>query len=214
MDGCVLLRDYSNGISQNIVPRSQLQQPLLDVMSDCIPYMRTALLNGTGILGMRVGSEDELSNVKAASQSINRAALVGEKYIPIVGQLDFQDLTSGQIAKCEEYLLALQGLDNFRLSLLGLDNGGLFQKKAHLLQAEEEMNGGSVGIINQDALTIRQEFCNIVNSIYGLGLWCETSEVVTGMDKNMDGEVSNEQDGQYEPDNMAAAPQGQEKGDE
>ena len=76
---CVLLHDYSIGISQTIIPRAQLQDPLLDVMSDIIPFMRTALLNSTGIQAMRVQSEDEQSNVEAASRSINRAALDGKK---------------------------------------------------------------------------------------------------------------------------------------
>jgi hypothetical protein len=32
----------------------------------------------------------------------------------------------------------------------------------------------------------RSNFCNIVNSIWGLGIWCETSEAALGMDKNGD----------------------------
>ena len=75
---------------------------------------------------MRVNSQDEYANVEAASRSINRAALTGKKWVPVVGNVDFQDLTNGQVAKAEEYLLAMQSLDNYRLSLYGLDNGGLF----------------------------------------------------------------------------------------
>ena len=39
----------------------------------------------------------------------------------------------------------------------------------------------------QDGLSIRQNFCNIVNSIWGLGIWCEPSENVSGADINGDG---------------------------
>jgi hypothetical protein len=88
----------------------------------------------------------------------------------------------------------MQSLDNFRLSLYGLDNGGLFQKKSHMLEAEQEMNTGTVGLVMQDGLTIRQKFCDIVNSLFGLGVWCEISENVIGIDKNMDGQISDEQD--------------------
>ena len=191
---CVLLSDYSKQISQTNIPRQILNDPLLDVMSDCIPFMRTALLNGTGVQGMRVNSQDEYLNVELASTAIDNAALNGKKYIPVVGNVDFQDLSGGQVAKSEEFLLAMQSLDNFRLSTYGLDNGGLFQKKSHILQAEQEMNTGNVGLTNQDGLTLRQTFCDIVNSITGLGMWCEVSETVVGIDANMDGIIGDEQD--------------------
>ena len=83
-----------------------------------------------------MNTQDESSNVVAANRSVDSAALNGQRYIPIVGNLEFQDLAGGDVAKAEEFLLALQSLDNFRLSLYGLDNGGLFQKKSHMLEAE------------------------------------------------------------------------------
>lgn len=183
---CVLLKDYTEQVSQTNISRQILQDPILDVMADMFPFMRTALLNGTGVQGMRVNSQDEYANVEAASRSVNRAALEGKKYIPIVGNVDFQDLAGGELAKAEEFLLAMQSLDNYRLSLYGLDNGGLFQKKSHMLEAEQAMNTGTTGLVMRDSLQNRQDFCNIVNSIFGLQIWCEPSEVVMGMDMNGD----------------------------
>ena len=183
---CVLLKDYTEQVSQTNISRQILQDPVLDVMADMFPFMRTALLNSTGVQGMRVNSQDEYSNVEAASRSVDRAAHEGRKYIPVVGNVDFQDLTSGQVGKAEEFLLAMQSLDNYRLSLYGLDNGGLFQKRSHVLEAEQAMNTGNVGLVMRDCLQNRQNFCNIVNSIFGLQIWCEPSEVITGMDTNGD----------------------------
>lgn len=191
---CVLLHDYTPQLSQTIIPRQQLQEGLLDIMSDLIPFMRTALLNSTGVQGMRVQTEDEQSNVNAASALINRAALNGEKYIGIVGALDFQDLTGGDVAKSEEFLLAMQALDNLRLSFYGIDNGGLFEKKAHTLQSEQDMNRGNTGLVYDDGLARRQRFCDICNSIWDLGMWCEPSESVMGIDMNGNGVVADEQD--------------------
>lgn len=191
---CVLLSDYSKQISQTNIPRQILNDPLLDVMSDCIPFLRTALLNGTGVSGMRVNSQDEYANVELASTAIDNAALNGKKYVPVVGNVDFQDLSSGQVAKAEEYLLSMQSLDNFRLGLYGLDNGGLFQKKAHMLESEQSMNSGTTGLIFQDGLTLREEFCDMVNSIFGLDIYCEASETVLGVDLDLDGKVTDEVD--------------------
>lgn len=190
----VLLHDYTKQLSQTVIPRVEIQDDLLDIMADCIPFMRTALLNSTGVQGMRVSTEDEQSNVTAASALIDRAALTGEKYVAIVGGLEFQDLTGGDVAKSEEFLLAMQALDNFRLSTYGIDNGGLFEKKAHTLQSEQDMNTGTAGLVYQDGLSIRQHFCDIVNSIWDLGIWCDVSEPVIGMDTDGDGLAIDEQD--------------------
>lgn len=190
LESCVLLKDYTPQQPQTIISRQILNDPLLDVMADCIPFLHTALLNATGVMGVRVNGEDEESNVKAASRSINRAALTGEKYIPITGAVQMQELTGGQVAKSEEFLLTLQALDNYRLSLYGLANGGLFQKKSHILEAEQNMNAGKASLVMQDCLTNRQNFCDVVNSIWGLGIWVEISESALGMDRDMDGEIS------------------------
>lgn len=196
---CVLLHDYTPQRSETNIPRQILQEPLLDVMSDCIPFMRTALLNGTGVLGLRIGNENEQPEVERLSNAINLCALNGKKYAGITGQLDFQELTGGQVAKAEEFMLALQSLDNYRLSLYGLDNGGLFQKKSHMLAAEQEMNAGNTGLVAEDGLRNRQTFCVIANSIFGGSMWCEPSETTIGMDRDgdmvagSDGEAANTQ---------------------
>ena len=200
-----ILHDYSPQLSQTIIPRQQLNDGLLDVESDCIPFMRTALLNSTGVRGMRVSGETDAANVYAASEGINQAALSGQKFIPIIGMQEFQDFTDGSIGKAEEFLLAMQSLDNIRLGTYGLENGGIFQKKAHELQAEAAMAGGNTNLVIQDSLAKRQRWCNIINSLTGLGIWCEISETASGLDKNFDGEVSDEQDGQEEPVDAAAA---------
>ena len=194
-ESTVILRDYTNQLSQTVVPRQQLNDSLISAEADCIPFMRTALLNGTGVRGIRVNNEDEAFQVFEASKSINDAAIAGQKYIPMVGDgLDFQDFTDGSVMKAEEFLLAMQSLDNIRLSGYGIENGGIFRKKAHELQSEANLASGGASFSLQDGLAQRQWFCDIVNSIWGIGIACEISEVASGIDKNMDGEISQEQD--------------------
>ena len=184
---CVLLYDYSKQLAQTITPRVEVNDAILDVMSECVPFMRTSLLLSTGVKGMRVQNGDDWTNVQDANKSVEDAALSGDPYIPMVGITEFQDLQNGQVAKSEEYMLAMQSLDNLRLSTYGIDNGGLFEKKAHELQTEADINGGPVGLVLQDGLSNRQDFCNIVNALYGLGMWCEPAENITGADMNGDG---------------------------
>lgn len=200
----VLLHDYSKQMSQMILTRQSLQDSLLDVMSECIPYLRTAMRNSTGVQGMRVNNEDEAANVTAANVAIDTATLKGQRMIPIVGQIDFQELAGADALKAEQYLMTMQSLDNFRLSLYGLANGGLFQKNSYQNNAQTAMNGGSVGSPLTDGLLIRQHFCDIVNAITGAGISCEISETAALMDRNMDGMVyeDGKQDEQEVPNDV------------
>ncbi len=195
---CVILKDYTEQLAQTIIPRQILQDPILDLMSECYPFMRTALINSTGVRGLKVADDTEVNEVTRANHQIQSSALNGNIYTPIKGNLDFQELTSGGYPKAQEFLLAMQSLDSFRLSLYGLGEGGLFQKKAHMLEAEQEMNAGNVGLVARDGLQNRQDFCDIVNSIWGLGIWCEMSETVLGVDTTGDGVVGENEAGQKE----------------
>lgn len=203
LNSCVLLHDYSCQISQTNISRQILNDPICDLEADMLPFARTAALNSTGVQGMRVNSEDEQSNVNAASNAINRAALNGKKYVPIVGNIDFQELTSGNIAKSDEFLMLMQSIDNYRLSTHGLDSGGIFQKQAHMLESENQMNASKSSFAMQDRLYNRQRFCDLVNSIWGLGIYCDASEAALGMDQDMDGDMmSDEPDTQASTQNM------------
>ena len=194
-DYCVLINDYCKQYSQTLIPRQQLQDGLLDIMADCIPFMRTALLNSTGVQGMKVSNPDEQSNVKAANMSVDAAALNGQRWIPIVGQTEFQDLAGDAVGRGEEFLMAMQSLDNFRLSTYGLENGGIFEKKQYQNVQQTMLNGsGQIGNPLQDSLSYRQNACDIINAVWGVGMSCEITEVAAGMDLNMDGLTGNNND--------------------
>lgn len=182
----VLLHDYTKQMSQLIIPRVVINDPVLDVMANCIPYMNTALLLATGIEGIRVNDADQADDIRVANRSMENAALTGEPYIPITGNVEFQELNNGQVAKSEEYMLAMQSLDNLRLAGYGIQNGGLFEKKAHELQTEADINGGPIGLVLQDGLLIRQNFCDIVNAVFGLNISCEAAE---GVEPEAEGEA-------------------------
>lgn len=208
LDSCVLLHDYSQQISQTNISRQILNDPLLDVEADMIPFARTALLNSTGVMGMRVQSEDEQSNVEAASRSINRAALEGKKYVPVVGQIDFQELTGEKIGTADGFLMTMQSIDNYRLSTHGVDSGGIFQKQSHMLESENQMNAGKSSFVMQDRLSQRQHFCDIVNSIWGLGIWCDVAEPALGVDRDLDGSMYDN-----DPDTVSYASSGGNEND-
>lgn len=193
-NSCVLLHDYTKQMSEIIIPRQQIQDPILDAMSEAFPMARTSLIANSGVKGIRVATENDAENVYETSKQIQNASIAGMPFIPAIGTTEFQNFTDGTALKSEEYLLYMQALDNFRLSLYGLDSSGLFQKKSHMLEAEQNMNAGHARLSYQDGLTLRQAFCDAVNAIWGLGIWCEPSESVLEMDTDGDGKAVDEQD--------------------
>ena len=197
-NSAVILQDYTPQYNMmNVIPRAELQEPILDVMAECPCYARTSAILGSGISGIRVNDADQSNEVVEASKAIQNAALSGLGWIPIEANLELQELTgAGKMNNVDQYFQMMQSLDNLRLSCYGIDNGGLFEKKAHMLQSEADLNGGPVGLVLQDAVSIRQNFCNIVNSIWGIGIWYEPSETISKTDNNGDGVI-------YDRDNKA-----------
>ena len=185
----VILWDYSRQLGELNIPRQQVNDPLLDVIAEIPCFLRTSLIASTGVKAMRVADADAKNEVRIASAQALQCALSGELYTPITSTIEIQELFDGPTGKAQEYLLAMQALENLRLSTYGLDNGGLFEKKAHKLEEEQEMNTSTVGLVYADGLAIRQNFCNIVNSIWGTSIWCMPTEAVLGADVDGDGDA-------------------------
>ena len=179
-DSCVIIRDYSEQLPQKIIPRQQIHDGICNEMSDIVCYSNTALLNSTGVMGIRVSNQDEASQSYMASQAINDAARTGKKYVPIIGSLEFQELTGQNVGKSEEFLIALESRDNMRLGLYGIPNGGIFQKKAHMLESEHQMNVGAADLALLDGLKNRQDACDLINMTWGLNIGVEIEPSLLG----------------------------------
>ena len=148
---------------------------------------------------MRVPDDDAQADVEQASKAVTRAALTGKPWIPIRGVQEFQDLTSQGGMATNEYTAYMQTLDNIRLSAYGLSTNGVQTKSAHMLETEQDRNANNDAFIYQDGLALRQHFCDLVNAVWGLGIWCEPAQAMTGIDTNGDGNLYDEQDQQGMP---------------
>ena len=138
---------------------------------------------------MRVPDDDAQADVEQASKAVTKAALTGKPWIGIRGVQEFQDLTSQGGMATNEYTAYMQTLDNIRLSAYGLSTNGVQTKSAHMLETEQDRNANNDAFIYQDGLALRQHFCDLVNAVWGLGIWCEPAENIIGADINGDGVV-------------------------
>lgn len=186
---CVILRDYTPRYSQYCVPRIILQRPLIEQEADFFCYTRTAGLIALGIKGMRVNDGDQEGEVNKASEKYKDMALRGIPWIAITSTVEFQDLATSTGIKPDDFLMILQSFDNLRLRALGIDNGGLFQKRAQELEQQAQINGGPIGLEAQDYVTKRQQFCLVANALFGTSMWYEPSENILQNDRDMDGAI-------------------------
>ena len=204
LDGCIILNSYCRDLSQRAIPEQAMIDPLLDMMAEAAPLARTNLFANAGTKGMRVNNNDEQSNVEAANNSLERAALTGKRFIPIVGMSEFQEFANDGSADGEQFFLYMQALDNIRLQSYGLKNNGLFEKNQYINNTMAGNIQANVGQIYEDGLKIRQDFCDFVNATWGLGISCSASETVTNSDTNMDGEtLDDNQTQQTAPDEVS-----------
>lgn len=176
-DSCVLLHDYSKQMSETNIARQILNDPILENMAEAYPMARTSLIANSGIAAMRVNDESQAVNVEIASKAMQMYATTGRAFIPITGNIDFQGLTNGGTPNADPYLLYMESLNNFRLATYGIENGGIFEKRSGVNAAEMMAMGTiNVGEVYQDGLKLRQQFCDIVNSIWDLNIMCIPNE--------------------------------------
>lgn len=201
----IIIRDYTPQASiTSGITRAQLQDPVIELESKIFPYMRTALMNSTGTQAIQCQDEDEANDILEAANAFDKAAMSGKPLIPIMGKLNMQSINQTPVTNSEEYLMTMQAIDNFRESLYGLSRGGLFTKKEHTNDSENALNQ-QLDFPLTDGLKIRQDACNIINSIWPIGIWCDISETAKSHDngdfeddQNDDG-GANESDTQQQP---------------
>lgn len=171
----VLLYDYTPQRGYDLLARSSIMDAILDLEATMLPYMKTALMNSTGIVGVVANDSDEVDDINEASGSIDSHAIAGKPWIPILRNIDRQDLTNSGVGTSEEFAQAMQTVDNFRLSLYGLDNSGLFTKKEHTNDSENALNS-SPDYPLQDGLLQRKHFAEIFNETFGTNLSVRISD--------------------------------------
>lgn len=186
-ESAVILYDYTPQLSYNVIPQSVMNEVLIDLESEIHTYIRTASLNATGTRAVRIQDADQDEVAKASNMSLIEAAQRAELYVPVVGSLDFQELTSGT-SDIPGLLQVAQSIHNLRMSLNGLPSGGVYDKSQYVNNQQASLNQGQIdsALVLQDKLTNREEFCNIVCSIWGLGISCLPSEniVMADLDAN------------------------------
>lgn len=194
-ESAVIIQDYTPTLSYNILPLNVINQTLIDLEAEIYTYMRTNLVNASGVTGLRISEADSKDEVREMNIELLDAAENALKYVPITGSLDFQELLS-KPGNTQEFLQAAQAVRNLRLALNGVSTSGVYNKSQYVSTGEADLNAEGqtdAALVFQDRYTRRDEACNIINSIWYIGIDVAPSENMVHADLDANGVVYDDQ---------------------
>ena len=144
------------------------------MMATLMQIINTAMYGSADHSLLQIENESELYSIQNQINAINADILRGNRFTPIVGNLPITPLKTSNTANLEGLFGTFNSLTNFLKSITGVANAGVFDKKAHLLQEEQRLNGSNSDDIYYNGLRLRQEFCLMVQAYYNYPVWCES----------------------------------------
>lgn len=175
----IILNDNSLALSQQPVIRTNFVRPVLHMMATLMQIINTAMFGAADHNAITTENEGELNSIYQQIDAINADILKGRRFTPIVGQFPITTLKTGNTVNLEGLFGTFNSLTNFLKSITGVSNAGVFDKKAHLLQEEQRLNGSNSDDIYYNGLRLRQEFCLMIQAYYGYPIWCESKRAMS-----------------------------------
>lgn len=175
----IILNDNSLAVSQQPIIRSNYVKPVLHMMATLMQIINTAMYGNADHNLLRVENESELESINQQINAINFDILRGRRFTPVIGKLPIEPIKTSNTANLEGLFGTFNSLTNFLKSITGVANAGVFDKKAHLLQEEQKLNGSNSDDIYYNGLRLRQEFCLMVQAYYNYPIWCESKRGMT-----------------------------------
>lgn len=195
----IILNDNSLAVSQQPIIRSNYVKPVLHMMATLMQIINTAMYGSADHNLLQIENESELASIQNQINAINSDILRGNRFTPIVGNLPITPLKTSNTANLEGLFGTFNSLTNFLKSITGIANAGVFDKKAHLLQEEQKLNGSNSDDIYYNGLRLRQEFCLMVQAYYNYPIWCESKRAMSEVQSEnmMTGETTDPDNTQY-----------------
>ena len=186
----VILNDYTQGLSESIEPRHNINYPFIRGLAETLILIRHNLISSARVFTTRVLDEGQKQAVLDEFNNLEQDILeYGKKIFAVTASTELKELFSDKTLETQQYWECFVSQDNLRENLLGIENNGIFKKKERVLKGEQEMEAGSAEQVYGDGLYNRQVFAMIFNTIFGENIWCEESEVVAGEDTDLDGNI-------------------------
>lgn len=195
----IILNDSSLAISQSPVIRSSYVKPILHLLSSLMQIIHTSMYAAADYNLIQVENQNQLDEINEAIDSINERIRAGKRFGGVIGMNPIIPLKTSNTFDIEGLFNVYNSITNLLKSITGIANPGVFDKKAHLLQEEQALNGSNADDVYYNGLRMRQEFCLMVQAYYGYPVWCESKRAMSEVQaENMStGETSDPDNTQY-----------------
>lgn len=175
----VILTDMTLSISQDNVASVVSITPLIEQLTEILVLINIDLISSAKVFYIVANDEAQKEAIEAEFEGIDAKILNGKRVIVIDGKgTDLQELmgNSNNSKDSNRYFQVYQSFENLRKDILGMPNSGTFMKMSIQTDSEVEQNKSSGSPVLENALRQRKEFCEIVNSVFGLSIDVEVSE--------------------------------------
>jgi len=166
----VILTDSSLEVSQDFTPMEYLIRPFVEQLTDILVLVNTDLISSAKTFYVVAKDADQKVSIEQEFANLDNRILNGKRIVVVTSPTKLEELTGSSAKDSARYFQSYQSIDNLRKDIIGGDNGGTFMKQEHTTEIETETNSNSSGgsAVMNNALRMRQDFCEIVNSIFGL----------------------------------------------
>lgn len=181
----VILNDYTQGISEYVIPRYQLNKIYHEELSNIVVLIRHNLISSARVYTMRVMNEDQAKAVYDELSNMENDILEnGKRVFAVTSQTALDELLKDKSLETQNYWECYVSLDNLRENTIGIENNGIFKKKERQLKGEMELEASSADLVYADGFENRLSAANLLNKMYGWNITVEESPAISGIQKD------------------------------
>lgn len=169
-DKAVILTDSSLEIAQDFTPVSYLIRPLVEQMVDILVLVNIDLITSAKVFYVVAKDANQKEAIEKEFQDLDNRILNGKRIVVVTSPTELKELTGANVKDSARYFQSYQSIDNLRKDIIGIDNGGTFMKQEHTTEMETQTNSNGGSFVLNNALRMRQAFCETVNHVFGLNI--------------------------------------------
>lgn len=169
----VILTDSTLQVSQDYTPMEYLVRPFIEQLTDILVLVNIDLVSSAKHYVVVATDPEQKLSIEQEFADMDRRILGGKRITVVTSATQLTELTGGNSKDTARYFQSYQSIDNLRKDIIGQDNGGTFMKQEHTTELESTMNSNSGSAVLNNALRMRQEFCDLANETFGLNISVE-----------------------------------------
>lgn len=178
----VILTDSTLEVSQDYTPMAYLARPFNEQLTDILVLVNMDLISSAKAFYIVAKDEEQKEAIENELANMDARILNGKRYVVVTSPTKLEELMGSSVKDTARYFQSYQSIDNLRKDIIGQDNGGTFMKQEHTTEMETETNSNSGSAVLNNALRMRQDFCNIANKVFGLNM---SVEIKGGSESNI-----------------------------